>query len=178
MRNVGVYYYEKQREKWWAWVVMIVVNLLFITGCVIQIGFGRPFGDNPMSDAGIIITTSALLIISSFVLSGNLLIYINNEGVFVRYSPYHFKYKFYGWENIRQIYVREYHPLREYGGRGIRVARWKITGKTLHLNRSVAYSISGRSGLQIILKNGKMILIGIQQPDELIKVLKKLGKIT
>ncbi len=176
MRNVGVYYYEKQREKWLTWLVMTVLNLLFIIGCIVQIGFGRPVGQNPMSDVGLIITAAAMFLISSLILSGNLLTYINNEGVFFRYSPYHFRYQFYAWNNISRIYVRHYHPIREYGGRGMRMSRWHFTGKTVHFNRSIAYTIGGKTGLQIELKNGKKILIGTQQPDELNRVLIKLGK--
>lgn len=177
MKSVGAYYYEKQREKWWAWLVMIGVSLVFIMGCVVQIGFERPFGNNPMSNAGLIITTVTTLFVSLLVLSGNLQTYINNEGIFVRYSPYHFKYRFYAWNNISHICVRGYHPFREFGGRGIRLFRWQFMGKAVHLTRSIAYTIGGKTGLQIVLKDGKKILIGTQQPDELNRVLIKLGKI-
>ncbi len=177
MKSMDVYYYERQREKWWAWLVLIVIDLLLISGCIIQIGFGQPFGQNPMSNVGIIIITSALLVFSSLVLSGNIKIYINNDGVYLRYFPYHFRYKFYAWDNIRHIYVRNYHPIREYGGWGMRVSRWRLTVNSMHINQGIAYTISGRVGLQIELNNGKKILIGTQHPEELNKVLKKLGKI-
>ena len=144
MRNVGVYYYEKQREKWLTWLVMTVLNLLFIIGCIVQIGFGRPVGQNPMSDVGLIIRAAAMFLISSLILSGNLRTYINSEGVFFRYSPYHFRYQFYAWNNISRIYVRHYHPIREYGGRGMRMPRWHFTGKTVYFNRSIAYTIGGK----------------------------------
>ncbi len=177
MKNMGVYYYEKQREKWWTWLVMMRVNLIFIIGCVLQIGFDRAFGNNPMGNAGLIVTAVAILFISLLVLSGNLQTYINHEGVFVKYSPYHFKYRFYAWSNISHVYVRDYHPFREFGGRGLRLSRWHFTGKILHFSRSIAYTIGGKTGLQLELKDGKKILIGTQQPDELKRVLIKLGRI-
>lgn len=177
MRNVGVYYDDKQREKWWAWLVMIGVNLIFMVGGVAQIGFDRPIGDDPMSDVGLIIAEVVLLLLTVMVLSGNLQTYINSEGVFIKYSPYHFNDKFYDWNNINTVYVRKYKPVPEYGGRGIRLSRFSFTGQGVIFSRSIAYTVSGRTGLQIELKSGKSVLIGTQQPDELKKVLVKLGKI-
>jgi len=178
MRNTGAYYYEKQREKWWVWAVMIGVNLIFVVGCILQIGFERPFGDNPMNDTGLIITSVVIFFISLLVLSGNLQTYINREGIFVRYSPYHFKYLFYAWKDISHVYVRNYHPFREFGGWGMRLSPWHLTGKTVHFTRNIAYSVGGNTGLQIELKNGKKILVGTQQPDKLNRMLVTLGKIS
>jgi hypothetical protein len=66
------------------------------------------------------------------------------------------------WSDIDQIYVREYSPLAEYGGWGIRYSR---NGR--------AYNVRGNKGIQISKKNGKRILLGTQHPDEVAIALRK-----
>ena len=58
---------------------------------------------------------------------------------------------------IAEAYAKIYSPIKEYGGWGIKSSR-----KYGH-----SYTISGNQAVQIILKNGKKILIGSQKADEL-----------
>ncbi len=167
MKKNDIYFFEKQRfRQWWAWLILIGVNVLCIAGCILQIGLNRPFGDNPVSDAGLIIITVVLFIVTVVLLSCALQTYINEEGVFVRFFPFQFRYKFYNWNTIRASYVRKYSPVCEYGGWGIRVG----------FNATKAYTMSGNIGLQLILHNGKKVLIGTNHPDHLKRVLVKLDK--
>jgi len=57
---------------------------------------------------------------------------------------------------LDKVYLRKYSPIGEYGGWGFRYG---------------AYNIKGSQGLQLKFKNGKMLLIGTQRPEELQKVL-------
>ncbi len=50
-----------------------------------------------------------------------------------------------------------YHPLREYGG-------WGIKGWS---RRKVAYNVRGDRGALLMLADGRTVLIGSQRPDEL-----------
>jgi hypothetical protein len=62
------------------------------------------------------------------------------------------KKKFFSWEEIEKISVREYSPLFEYGGWGIRRGK---SGR--------AYNVKGNIGLQLVLKNGKKILLELKK---------------
>ena len=54
---------EKQYQKsWWKWLLMIGMDLMFIVGTIMQIGYGRSFGNNPMSDTILIIVTYGITI--------------------------------------------------------------------------------------------------------------------
>jgi len=64
---------------------------------------------------------------------------------------------------IKNYEIREYRPILEYGGWGI---RFNSKGK--------AYTVSGTIGLQLELLNGEKILIGTEIPDALFKELDKL----
>lgn len=57
-----------------------------------------------------------------------------------------------------------YHPLREYGGWGIRYSSKKGS----------AYNVSGNKGVRIEKKNGQKIMLGSQQSEALDKAVKQI----
>lgn len=62
--------------------------------------------------------------------------------------------------DIATYEARQYRPLLEFGGWGI---RWGLGGK--------AYTVSGNQGVQLTLKGSKRLLIGSGQPRQLITAL-------
>ena len=64
--------------------------------------------------------------------------------------------------------VRQYSPLLEYGGLGMRIG---LFGK------GKAWNISGDKGLQLEFNNQKKLLIGTNQPEELAATLEKIGQL-
>ena len=112
--------------------------------------------------------------------------YINEDGVYIRLFPFFMKNRFFSWDFISKAYIREYNPILEYGGRGIRHRRFRfnifrIKGSGFEYirnirNSDVAYRFFGNRGLQLELTDGNRVLIGTRRPDELEDVLRKLGK--
>jgi hypothetical protein len=86
---------------------------------------------------------------------------INDQGVSIQFFPFHLKPIIYKWEEIEQLQIKEYNPIGEFGGWGIRFG-W---GKTK------AFTTRGRVGLFITLKQGKKLMIGTQKRNELHKAL-------
>lgn len=89
---------------------------------------------------------------------------VNNEGIHVNFHPFGYK-KTMEWNEIQLCYIREYSPIFEYGGWG-----WRYS-----FSSGRAYNVSGNIGLQIVLKNGKRILVGTQNADELKAYIEGLG---
>lgn len=89
---------------------------------------------------------------------------IDQQGIRVKFEPFHRQPVFIRWEEIEYAYLRTYQPILEYGGWGVRQSF-----------KGQAYNISGNRGLQIILKNGRYILIGTQKDLELEQYLRKHG---
>lgn len=87
--------------------------------------------------------------------------HIDSTGISVKFFVIFQSKNEWKWGEIQRAYVREYKPLLEYGGWGIRYS-WR-NGR--------AYNVQGKTGLQLELKNGKKILIGTQQKEELNRVL-------
>lgn len=147
---------ERQRfTQWWLWVILLGPALLFWYGAVRQLVFGVPWGNRPAPDAVLFL----IWLFGGVVLPGLfLLIHLHTEvrddGVYVRFAP--FRRRFEGWrfQDITEIVPRDYSPLKEFGGWGVRVGP---SGK--------AYNVKGHSGIQLVLRTGKRILIGTQHPD-------------
>lgn len=155
---------ESQRfSQIWLWIIIIGVSIIL----VVQVPFNiiQESGDKPMSGTNIIILVASLL----FVIGINLLFFvarlktkINSDGIYITFFPFFTKSKSFPWDKIKKAYVRKYKPIWEYGGWGIRI-RWN----------SRAYNTSGTMGMQLIMQDGKKILIGTQKPEELDAFLKK-----
>lgn len=98
--------------------------------------------------------------LSAFLLILRLYTRIDSEGVHYRFFPFHFRWRTISWAEISKKEIRQYSPWSEYGGWGM---RWGKSGW--------AYTISGKSGLQLILKNNKKLLIGTSNPEAVSNVI-------
>ena len=96
------------------------------------------------------------------VLFMNLKLTLNIDKVTVRIKFYPFVNRQILWTDVEEAKVITYKPLLQYGGWGIR----RRMG-------SIAYSVSGKQGLQLNLRNGKKVLIGTKKAEELKNLLLK-----
>lgn len=166
MRKEVAEFYEVQRfRQWWIWLTLILLNGVFVWGAVRQLVSDKPWGDNPMSDTGLLVFTLSMLLVSAAILSAKLKTYINKDGVYVQLFPYHLRYKFYDWSSIFKAHVIKYSPLRA-GGWGIKIS----------MDATKHYTVSGNMGLRLTLMNGRKVVIGTNKPDEMVNVLERLNK--
>lgn len=158
MMENPVLFSEKQKfRQWWIWIILLTLNGFFLFGIYVQVIGGKQFGDKPMSDGGLIFSALMLLIITLLIARFQLETVLKKDGMYVRFFPFLFKFKFYPWKDISRIYIRQYSPIKEYGGWGIRFGIFG-SGK--------AYNISGNYGIQIIFTDGKKLLLGTQMPQQ------------
>jgi len=70
----------------------LFILFIFGYGIITQLVFHKPFGNNPMPDAGLIITGGFTIIIATTLFLifflGNLEIIITPEGLFYKYFPF------------------------------------------------------------------------------------------
>lgn len=128
---------------------------------------GRPIGDEPMSNTQFIFFAIIMNIILAFMfllsLKTSLSIFIDNNGIRFEMPPFK-KSTTLGFPGISQAYIRKYRPISEYGGWGIR-GLWRVK----------AYNVSGRYGIQVIMKNGRKLLIGVRNHQAAAETLTQLG---
>jgi hypothetical protein len=150
---------EKQRfSQWWLWLLLLLVvsNLVreFLNGTVEE--------KQALFFSALTLTlTSVLFAIMKLETS------IDNNGISVRFFPFHLKKKHFNWDQLESCSIRTYKPVIEYGGWGIRKT---FSGK------GTAYNVKGKVGLQLVFKNGDRLLIGTQKAEELNEVLKTLDR--
>ncbi len=159
---------ETQRFKQiWLWLLLLGINGMFIYGFVQQIilHHNHTFGDKPMSNTGLSIATGMTILLSVLFLNMRLDTAIKGDGIYVRFFPFQIMMRHYDWTELQQCYVRIYHPLREYGG-------WGLRG----IGSNRALNVSGNEGIQLITTRGAKLLIGTRKPEEVNAVLQKLGQ--
>jgi hypothetical protein len=144
------------------------VNGLFGFGLFKQVVGGQQFGDNPMSNTGLVITTALTTILTLCFVIFRLETIIKKDGIYVRFFPNHLTFKRYTWDKLTKSFVRQYSPIAEYGGWGV---RFGVFGK------GMAYNISGDKGLQLEFTDNRKLLIGTNKPEELNEVLSKIGQL-
>lgn len=160
---------ERQKfRQWWLWLILSLINGFLLFGVFKQVIKGQPFGSKPIPNTGLLIITGLMLLLMIMFLVIRLETLIKKEGIYVRFFPFHLKFRYYSWDRLIKLFVRKYSPFSEYGGWGIRIGL-RSTGK--------AYNISGNKGLQLEFTDNKKLLIGTNKPDELTETLKSIGQL-
>lgn len=159
---------ESQRFKqWWLWLLILGLDCTFLFMLYQQMVMKVQIGNHPASNTVMLASAGLVLLLTLLFANTKLITRIEKDGIYVKFYPFHRKYKYYRWEKIVNSYIRTYSPLSEYGGWGI---RYSMGGK------GMAYNVSGNQGLQLELEDGKKVLIGTANPTELEAVLNKVQK--
>ncbi len=159
MDSEDILFREVQRfRQFWLWVVVIFLMGLSWLSFIQQIISRVPFGTRPAPD---------LIVIGIWIIFGcafPVLLYtaglkteVRRDGIYIRFIPFHRQFRTMPFDAIQSYEARTYRPLREYGGWGI---RYGAEGK--------AYNVRGNRGVQLVLLSGRKILLGSQNPEELV----------
>ena len=136
---------------------MSLMSALMVWGLVSQVMLNQPFGNNPAPDWGLYLSTALVVLLDVLMVTMYLELKVSVSGLEYRFFPFVGKKKV-SWHQIEQVYVRQYKPIGEYGGWGIRFQPGR---------RSRALNVSGTIGLQLVFKDGARLLIGTQKGNEL-----------
>jgi hypothetical protein len=90
-----ILFMERQKfNQWWLWLILVGVNVLSIFSVCKQLTAEQPFGDKP-SDIGLLILTGMTLLFTVLFMNCRLETTIRKDGVYVRFFPFHLKFKHY-----------------------------------------------------------------------------------
>lgn len=160
-------YQEKQKfTKWWLWIIFLGADFIFLSGTYMQVVLGRPFGNEPISNTSLIIITGLLVLITLVFITNRLDTLIKKDGMYVRFFPFQWKFRYYSWETIKECRYTRYKTSASIAGVGLRFG---------FFSNQMAYNISGKEGIHLILEEQKPIFIGTKNPKKMAAIIAKLG---
>jgi len=165
MKNEILFSEKQNFKQWWLWLFLLGTNGLIFYGVFKQVIGGQQFGDKPMSNAGLIITSILIFLLTIFFGILRLETQIKKDGISIRFFPFHLTFRHYNWNIISKSFVRQYRPIKEYGG-------WGLRG----LGKDKALNVSGDKGLQLEFTDHRKLLIGTNRPDEITETLIRIGQ--
>jgi Family of unknown function (DUF6141) len=155
---------QQQFRQPWIWIVFACVTLPILAllgfGLHQQLVLGRPFGNQPLGDGGLIALCAAVIVLHTLVIAlfwyARLDVEVTRDDIAIRFRPFHLRPRRIRLRDITDARARQYSAIGEYGGWGIRMGM-----------KGWAYNVSGDHGVQLTLASGKRILIGSQRSEEL-----------
>jgi len=167
-------YKEEQsfRQTFIPWIMMASI-LIMIGGFGFsfyqQLYLGKPYGDEPMSNNGLIWSSILSFVLMNavfiFILSGTLLTEVWSDGIRYKFPPLVRKMRHIPLSEISSVEVSKYRPIAEFGGWG-----WR---KKL-VSRKTAYNVSGNIGIRVIRNNGSQVMFGTHEQDEMKRAVDKM----
>lgn len=139
-------------RQWWLWLILayVLCDALWITIKGINTDKHYTFEHTGLPLLLLILPVALFL----FILSIKLETEIKDDGIYARFFPIHKHYRYYPWTEIEKVYIRHYNPIMEYGG-------WGLRG----FGKNRALNVSGNQGLQLMMKDGRKLLIGTRKPE-------------
>ena len=160
MDNPNFIEIQQFRQGW-----LLALVLVPCISALTYLGF-TIFRNGPMSGTKMLIYGAialALVLVPVFLLSIKMVTEVKNDAIHIRFFP--LKREVIPFSEIATCDARQYSPIKEYGGWGIRYG-----------TKGMAYNISGDHGVQLELANRKRLLIGSQRSEELAKTIKTFVK--
>ena len=160
---------ESQKfEQPWIWIILLGVNGLLIFAIIKLVFDGQQFGNNSLNNFVLITAFVITMSLTVLIFSLRLDTHLRKDGVYVQFFPFHQTFRYFPWDKIEKSYIRQYNPITEYGGWGLRTG---LFGK------GKAFNVSGNKGLQLEFTNKEKLLIGTNKPAELNEALDKIGQL-
>lgn len=148
---------EQKFRQYWILILLVMMAIPYLW-FIYHVFFTHVFREFSPAEKAILLSVSIVLIFFFYIyICMHLDTSADETAFYYRFFPFQIKMKKIMWKDTQKVYIRDYRPIKEYGGWGIRET----------FNGKKAYNVMGNSGLQILTTNGKSILFGTQKKEEL-----------
>ena len=159
---------EQQFRQWWQVMLFLAttvpLTVFFIYALYQQTVNGIEVGDKPAPNGVLVLLIFIMFSTMWFYYVTKLEIWIDTDGLHYRFFPLIFRPRIISKAEIQKYEIRKYNAYLDYGGYGIkRRFKW---GK--------GYIVSGSTGLQLYLTNGKKVLFGTQKSNAILYAMDEL----
>ena len=156
MRVPPVFREQQRFRQWWLWVIVVGPAVLAWWLLIQQVIEGRPLGQNPVPDWLAWVLWVAIGLGLPFLFSRmSMVVEVSHDAVLIVYRP--FTRRTIALAEIERAEARTYNAIKDYGG-------WGIKGWS---KAKMAYNVSGDRGVELTLTDGRSVMLGSQQADEL-----------
>lgn len=156
----SVFIETQKFNKWWHYILMGFP----LTATIVTTYFTLKTPQaNPTS---LYISTGLAALVTVWLFTIKLKTTIDNSKIIAHFFGVPFCKREILWSDIQTIDVIEYSPLMDYGGWGIRYSS----------SSGTCYNVAGKTGIKIIKKDGTAFLVGTQQKEEAIQIIKHYFK--
>jgi uncharacterized membrane protein len=143
----------------WIWLLIGFVAALQWWGFFQQILLGQSWGSRPAPDWLVVLFWLLFGIgLPLLFLYLKLVVTVTNESIDIHFRP--LTRRTIPIDEVTHVEARTYSPIWEYGG-------WGIRG----FSSNRAYNVSGNRGVELVLKDGRKVMIGSQQADNLARAI-------
>ena len=167
--TVIIYREEQKFTAWVRWLVYISMAAAVLLSVVVLNKEVSGYSPSEMRDIIIAVLAGVGVPILIAVLFAFLKLEteVRADGLYIRFVPFHIRFKKFAADDLSECYARQYRPILEYGGWGI---RYGLSG------RGRAYNVSGNKGVQLVLKDDRKLLIGSQKAEKLEEAIRSIMK--
>lgn len=148
---------QQHFRQWWLWLLLLGLTAIPLVGIYQQLILGQPFGENPMSDVGLLFFAVFILLLLIGFFYFRLTTEVNSKGIRVSFFP--LATRMVDWNEIEKVEFIQYKAL----SLGIRIS----------LKYGMIYNTQRGDAVFITLKNDDKLLIGTQQQVGLKQALKQ-----
>ncbi|MCR4438450.1 MAG: DUF6141 family protein [bacterium] len=145
----------------WLWAIVLLLAGWRWYVLLVQVVMGIRAGGHPAPDVVVLILWLVFGVgLVAFFWWTRLITEVRADGLYVRFVPFHLKFKRLPYSQLARWAACTYRPILDYGGWGIRYGR-----------NGMAYNVSGNRGVQLEFTSGKRLLIGSQQPEVIVRAM-------
>lgn len=159
----AVHFREVQAPRqWWILAIVALVTAGAWYTFVEQILLGHRLGTDPAPDWAVWLLLGFFGVVFPLVLlTARMVVVVDDHALLIRWIP--FGKRTIPLAGIVEYEACAYRPIREYLGWGI---RW-VPG------RGTVWSVSGNRGVQLVLLDGRRVLVGSKRPEELAAAIRR-----
>lgn len=150
----------QKMDQLWVRLVAGIPVVISWYGAYQQLFLRKPFGNNPAPDWLMLVLFMVFgIFFPIFFYSLKMVTEVRKDGIYIRFYPFHFSFRYFPIKTIQSYEVLTYNPIRDYGGWGIRYGL-----------KGTAYNTKGNKGVRFEFMEGnnvKKLMVGSQMPEKL-----------
>lgn len=157
-RSEPVLFAETQPLRLWQIrVVLAIPPLVLLVICLRQVVWHKPWGSPPVASSDLVFLTLVATAVYLRLITVRLVTRLRAREIEVRLKGL-WKRRRIPLDQVRSAVVADYDPIARFGGYGVRTTR-----------RGTAFLAGGTGAVELVLENGRHIVIGSPDPAGLVR---------